>query len=446
MRSRVAWWTGLLLCLACWGACAASAGAVGFGTPVLVAPSGVPALASAPSVAVDASNRTVVAWQSDDGVLARIGPAPGRLRPAQRLGEGYDAHVSISPDGTAAIIWLATPSRARGRRLLFAAIAPPGRRFGRPQLLLSVVANVPTETIVATDGRVVAVWGADVPGREPATSSEIRYAIAGSSDRFGAVHTLARAYYATLDGAEADAAGDVAVAYQTPLRAATNTQVAAAVMAAGASSFSAPQLLSGETMTSLPYSQADEGGVFAGPGGIAVGFNIEATLPWLLRASLLSPSLSFGPALQATAIPNPPPSLTWFTGPVLAVPGRGGVLAAWTVGRDYSATGGPQTGAMEAASLGAGGFGAPVQLAPPATLSQYAEAAATEDLAIVVWGEGFFDRERMEYAMRSEQGAFTTPRQLGADALRQAAVAGAGKRCVVAWISGHRLFLADLTG
>ncbi len=422
-----------------------------FGRAITVASAGVPALSAPPSVAVDAAGSSVVAWNTRTGVLARSVDPSGRLGPTQRLGLGFAPDVSIAPDGEAAVIWQATPRGGHGRRLLLAAVAPPGRRFGSPQQLLSVTANVPDWSIVATDGRVVAAWGQDVPGREPSTGSEIRYAVAAGAARFGSPLTLALADNANLGGAVADAAGDVAVSYQTPPvlgPGPVNAQVAAAVLPAGAREFDVPKVLSADTEQSIPSSEGGADTVFAGPGGVAVGYGVQGTLPWLLRVSMLEPSLVFASAQTVAQVPNPPPSVTTYSGPVVALPAEGGPVAAWTVGREASARPkSPATGSLEvAAGQANGSYSTPEQLSSPSTVSQYPVAAATNDCAILAWGEGPFDRERLVYSVRPFGSSFAVPRTLGTGVLRNAALTGAGAHAVISWIAGHRLLVAELTG
>ncbi len=433
--------------LTLFGHSAAGIAAPRFGRPMIVASGGVPELSGPPSVAVDPAGQIVVAWPAQAGILVRRGSG-GRLGATQNLGIGSGPHVSIAQDGTAAVIWQSSPPGGHGRRLVMAAIAPPGKPFGRPQRLLSVLANVVGQRIVATNSRVVAVWGQDVPGQDSATRSEIRYAIAAANTRFAGARTIAYAYYAALGGAVSDAAGDIAVAYQTPLVIGSQgTQAAAAVLPATSSTFDPSQVLSIGTEHSIPFSSAGSASVFSGPGGVAVSYNVEGTLPWQLQVSTLGNGLSFAEPQLAGEVPNPPPFITWFTGPVVALPSHGGPLVAWTSGRESSAEGSPLTGSLEAVTgQSAGGYSAPRQVSAPSTLSRYPTAAATSDCAILVWGEGAFDRERLVYSVREAAGAIIAPRTLATGVLREAALAGAGSHAVVAWVAGHRIGMAELNG
>jgi hypothetical protein len=331
-----------------------------------------------------------------------------------------------------------------GRSLLLASIARPGRRFGRPQRLLLVKANVPYFSVVATEERIVAVWGQGVPHGQPA----VRYAIAAHGHLFGPDETLGPSYEGSLDGAGTDAAGDVIVSYEAPPVASTeDAHAAAAVLPAGASSFRAPETLASSLVGQHRFAQAEGKGLGDGPGGIAVGLIAGATTTTLMSTTL-GPGLSFSPPVVVGEIPNPSPYLTTYSGPVLALPAKGGPIAAWTVGRWSSAqTELPVTGSLMVSSeQAAGSFSAPVSLSRPATLSQYPVAAATDDTAIVAWGEGEFEREHLVYSVRSAGGSFTSPRGLARRVLRQPAMAGAGTHAVIAWIAGQRLQMAVLSG
>jgi hypothetical protein len=94
--------------------------------------------------------------------VRRGGPS-GHLGRVQQVGEGSSPEVSIAADGTAAVMWEGVARPGHGRSLLLASIAPPGMPFGRPQKLLLVKADVPYFSVVATNERVVALWGQGVP-------------------------------------------------------------------------------------------------------------------------------------------------------------------------------------------------------------------------------------------------------------------------------------------
>jgi hypothetical protein len=431
---------------------APAAGAPSFSAPITVAASGLPQLSAPPAVAVSASGDSVVAWnaqlrgRANFRIDVRRGGPSGHLGRAQQVGEGSSPVVSIAPDGTAAVMWYGYAPHGHERNLLLAAIALRGRPFGRPQKLLLVKADIPHFSVVATDARIVAVWGQGVPHGQPV----VRYAIAAGDHRFGPDKTVGPSYEGFLDGAGADAAGDVIVCYEAPPAASTeNSHMAAAALPAGASSFRAPETLAPSLLAQNgnPYAAPDGSNFGDGPGGIAMGFN-TGTASAALISTTLGPGLSFSPPVLVGKIPEPPHSLTTYRGPALALPSEGGQIAAWTVGRLYSANSqSPVTGSLMVSSERAdGSFSAPISLSRPATLSQYPAAAATDDTAIVAWGEGQFESEHLVYSVRSAGGPFTSPRGLARGVLREPAIAGAGTHAVIAWIAGARLQMADLTG
>ena len=113
--------------------------------------------------------------------------------------------------------------------------------------------------------------------------------------------------------------------------------------------------------------------------------------------------------------------------------------------RSGGAVSSPASGSLEVAGeLAGGSFSTARQLSPPRTVSQYPVAAATTDSAIVAWGVGPFDRERLVYSVRPAGSSFTAPRTLGTGVLRNAALAGVGAHAAIAWIAGRRLLLAEL--
>jgi hypothetical protein len=428
-----------------------AAGASSFSAPTTVAASGLPELSAHPSVAVNASGESVVAWNAQLRGRAKFlidvrrGEPSGHLGPVQQVGEGASPEVSIAANGTAAVMW-SGGRPGHDRELLVASIAAPGRPFGRPQKLLLAKATVPGFSIVATDERVVALWGqSPLHGQ-----SAVRYAIAAGGRRFGPAHTVGPSFDGFLDGAGADAGGDVIACYDAPPPASTdNSRMAAAALPAGASSFRGPETLAPSLVAQNgnPYAEPDGANFGDGPGGIAMGFN-SGTASDALISTTLGPGLSFSPPVPVGKIPQRPDGLTTSSGPALALPSEGGQIAAWTVGRSSSGdTESSVTGSLMVSSEQAdGSFSAPVSLSRPPTLSQYPVAAATDDTAIVAWGEGQAESEHLVYSVRAAGRSFTLPRRLARGVLRQATIAGAGKHAVIAWITGDRLQMARLTG
>jgi hypothetical protein len=397
----------------------------------------------------------VVAWNAQirGHVYLRIdvrrGGPSGHLGGVQSLGEGDSPEASIAPDGTAVVMWDGVARPGHGRRLLLASIAPPGMPFGRPQTLLLVKANVPNFSVVATDERIVAVWGQGIPHGQPA----VRYATAAGNHLFGPDETVGPSFDEALDGAGADAAGDLIVTYDAGSpRSSEAPHAAMAVMPVGASSFRAPETLLPSPLDENLYTQ-DGTSLGDGPGGIAVGLETgDETNSNPLKSNLFSatlgPGLSFLAPVAVGTVLDPAPYLTTHTDPVFALPEDGGQAAAWVVGRILSAdTESPATGSLMVSSEQPDGvFSAPVPLSLPSTISQYPVAAATDDTAIIAWGEGEFDKEHLVYSLRSAGDSFTAPRGLSRGVLRQPSVAGAGEHAAIAWIAGTRLQMAVLTG
>ena len=418
-----------------------------FGRVRTVAAHGLPTLSGPPSVAVGPSGEWAIAWIGAAGryggrLLVRRGSSPSRLNRNEALARGglSDAEVAVAPDGTTAVVWQRLAPRG-GRRYVLAAVARRGRGFGRPQKLVSVKAIVAGQHVVAVGGRVVVAWGQGVPGG----GHEIRYAIAGSRGRFAATRTLARAYIVADSDIAADEKGNVVVGYRTPLSAKANAQLAAAVLPRQARRFNASQIVSADTQRSFPDSEADGAQLFSGPGGVAAGYGVQGVLPWRLQVARLGPDLTFGPPRTVGEVGNPPPNNAGFTGPVVALPAQGPLLAAWSpfeTGCGECET--PVNGELDATLQQPDGtFTAPFRITNK--VAQYPIAAATTRTAILVWGEGAFDDERLRYALHLEDGSFTPPRTLANHVLRDAAISGAGTRAVVAWISRHALRAAWLT-
>src|SRR5690349_11625265 len=101
---------------------------------------------SPPALAVDEAGRTLVAWSD---IRGRVHVRRGATGPSQVVStkrHAFDASLALASDGSAAVLW--TRFGEHGRRTVEVAVAGPGGRFGRPQQLVSVVANVIAETVV----------------------------------------------------------------------------------------------------------------------------------------------------------------------------------------------------------------------------------------------------------------------------------------------------------
>jgi hypothetical protein len=263
-------------------------------------------------------------------------------------------------------------------------------------------------------------------------------------------HRFSPAAISSLNDVAADAGGDVVIAYSTRLSqpsggAPVNGQLATVVMPRAGTTFGAPQLISQDTATALPGSESLAARLYSGPGGLAAGFAVEGVLPWLLRVATLQPNLAFGAPVTAGTVDNQTGN-HGFVGPAVALPATGQTVAAWA---PYDTGCGeceaPKTGELDVAARNPdGSFATPRKLSR--TVSGYVQAAATDDLAIIAWGEGRFDQERLRYTLHTRAGAYSTPRTLDHHVLRDPALAGAGRHAVIAWISGHAIRATTMTG
>ena len=343
-----------------------------------------------PAVALDAQGNALIAWRGQDGRV-RVRAGARAVRAASR-GTAYQPEVALAPDGTAATLYVRYLKR--GRRLL-EPVAPPGQAFGRPQRLVSVVANVTAWHLFAAGDRFVAVWWQGVPGHDHA----IRYAISEIS-RFGPVQTLAQVDGNGSVSAAVDAGGSVLATWGGAV--AEEGRVLAAVLAPGAPAFAAPQAVPDSRYS---YSQA-----FGGPAGLAVGYGIAR-------------ELRFAPVGEAarvvTTLKEDKRGTSDFLGPVFALRTPGATVAAWARMRAFAnqESEEPVGGSVDAAAEQAdGSFSAPTRLTAPGEFPiGIVRAAATPSTAIVLWPTGRFKRQRLRYSAeprtRADAGARRQPRR-----------------------------------
>jgi hypothetical protein len=387
-----------------------------------------------PAVAVDESGRTLVAWSERGRILVRRGAA-GATQVVSRARYALDPAVALAADGSSAVLW--TRFGKHGRRTLEAATAPPDGRFGRPQRLVSVVANVIAEQVLASGGRFAAVWWQGVPGHDHA----VRYAVTDKG-RFGALRTLARVDGNGTVSAAASPGGEVVASWLTPYTADAGSQAAAAVLAPGADRFGPAQVVSADTERSMPGSSADPRS-FAGPGGVALGYVVSGELPWQLRVATPGADGRFV-ARTVTTVDQNEAGTRSVDGPLLARPAAGAAVAAWSVtraagGEDEDAVDGRVDAAVEQPD---GTFSAPVHLTPAGEFPSWSvAAAATRTAAVVVWPTGPYDRERLRYAAGAP---FGPARTLATGAVRGVTLASAGDRAVAAWLARRTIRIAEL--
>jgi len=393
-----------------------------------VVSAGIVAGGWSPSVAVNRRGETVVAWpraccawrahaadlaQLSTAIVVRRAGTDGHFGPIEvvQRGDASISRVVIGPDGTVAAMW-----HRCGRdvcNLLQVRVARRGHALGPVQTL----SRDPTASgvrLLAVSGRLVAVWEELNEGPRSVT---VRYAVAGTSGRFGKVRVLAAAAR-DLSGAIATAVGDVTIAYGT-----ADGRGAIATLARAANGFAPPTLLTGDCLSGSRLAN--------GAGGtIAICSSWEGRTETLEVARRTTTGL-FGPA-RAVALPDLG-ARDIQVERVVAVP-RGGVVLAWTFMDLGDAMGGFASSALDiAVEKSDGTFGAPVRLAEPAARAQRLAAGATRDTAVLSWVDG--RAQRLRYVVRRAGQAVTTPRTLAEDVTDGPAIAAAGDRAVLAWVS-----------
>ena len=433
---------------------AAGASHATFGSPQAIAVRPYPGGTLA--TAIDPAGNSIVAWEGASGIEVIRGDAAGRFGAPQLVARGAPSMIDLSmaPDGSAAIAWGASISQPQG-----VATAAPGARFGAPQ-------HSRATAIVATDGRVIAVWDRGVTRGH----GQISYAIAPEGGRLGAPRTLPAPTPALLPSLFArpalalDAHGNVVMDYLTApsVSPPANSQLVGAAMASRASAFGDPAIVSGplrrgenvELPSALPGTA-----LFSGPGGAAGSF-IQGT-PTAWNMDVIAAGTAFGPPLRAgsLAIPTQSGETLTIAGPVVALPRTGGELTAWTrVPTAAEAGPPPSKGDVYAAVAPAAGapFGATKALAAPSQWPRDLLAGATNDLAIVLWtqlsGAPGYDHEQLDYVLHDAAG-FTATRTLSSNALAPqtfspdpVALATAGDHAIAAWGAGKEVEVALLRG
>ena len=369
-----------------------------------------------PAVAVNEGGKTLVAWMGERTrggarVIVRRGANGAKQvlsgRPA---GEPVAA---LGPDGSAAVMW--SRDGEHGRRFLEVAVAPPGGRFGRPQRLVSVVANISAWNVMAAGGRFVAVWWQGVPGHDHA----IRYAKTNGA-RFGALQTLAAVNDCCTVSSAADGAGNVVATWTTP----DDGQAAAAALAPGTERFGPVQPVSADTRFLPWYPRA-----FGGPGGAAVAYGRT-----LVR---LGADGRFGTPVEAAGEDG----RSELTTSVTALPQGNQPVLAWSLTRTRNAEDETVVGGrVDATPQQADG-----SLSEPVALSRNADypdggltGVATRTAAVLLWAHGL----RLRYVVHTGQG-FAPARTLSI-ATDAVVMAAAGDHAVAAWLTGRRLRVARL--
>jgi hypothetical protein len=417
----------------------ASAHASGFGRARTVS-SPVKEILHPPSVAVNASGRTAVAWvefgKQGSRVHVRRGRITGKLGPAQTLSRTrtrpvYEVNAAIGADGTTTAIWLA--GGVRGNRLLQVALARPGRRFGKAQTLVRVRANIGAGSVtVGPTGQVLAVWAQGVP---ETGGHEVRYALSRRNEAFGRPRSLAPTSLSSTVSVAAGADGAVFVTWATPIGQ-RNQQAAVAVLPAGATELGPPQAVSGLVgVEATPNAEAEAPTLFAGGGRVALSYGVGGVQPNLLQVASATLDGHFGSPRTAGSVDV---SNGAYKGPFVALPAAAPTVAVWSVSRVDN----PESERLIASDVEAaaqrpdGSFESATRLSTPGALGQAPAAAEAGNTALAVWGEGPYSRLRLRYSSRTPSGPFTPAAALAHGfSYREPVLASAGRYAAAAWIA-----------
>lgn len=416
----------------------------GLGAPRPISPPGVVVNQSA--VAVGGARMAVLmaaapaTRERPHSLQARVGTAT-RLGPLQRLaGGGIESlQVAVGGDGTAVAAWTA---RLPGpKRVLRAAVAAPGHRFGRAQTLSQARALALGGLGVSAIGRAVVAWSLDTSGRP------MQVAVARARGRFGRAQTLGHCQ--DWPAVTVAPNGTVVVAWMEPssLVAAPSTyRVLAVTLARDAARFTAPTELA--TIPSGPGSSSTL--VFgpkaaSGPGGAAISWRqvpgSEGRLVSHPSVASLNSDDSFAPAV---ALPTAPYGAGLGGDPAhlaLALPVGGSTVALWHEVRTHGNT--VTSFAVKTSLRPRGGaFSPATRLSAPGWLTGLPQAGALRDRTVAAWGE--YGRRghhpRIRVAVRRVRRAWTTLPALPAPGLDagSVAVAAASHYAIVSWLQVRR--------
>lgn len=393
-----------------------------------------------PQVAVDGHGRTVVAWERlTKGrfmLEARLGGSPLTLRRAQVLTRNSDGpRVAIGDDGSAAVMW--TEFGDHGSRSLRVAVARPGHRFGRGQLLDHRTANVATVGLaIQPNGRVVAVWR-----RKGAL---LGYALASRGKPFRAAHDLTNFSQLSEPSVVLDRRdGAVVVAYGTPLSPAppTNPQAGVRTIKPAEPAFSAPTVLTGVTGSATgPLDEAHPVAV-SGPAGTGVAYSIIGrTFGLFLARRAADGSWPTRERIAPTgAVPD-----VFAQNLQATLPAGGSAVAAWSVVTEAPGGLGAVVSSQAVTSIAqpAAPFGPPQALTP-------AGATFSPPELVSAGGEAFVASARKDgpvLVARRPAGAaaFARPAALTDKGDGDVVLAAGGSRVVAGYQQGDRLMLRVL--
>ncbi|MEA2155419.1 MAG: hypothetical protein QOE11_1559 [Solirubrobacteraceae bacterium] len=275
-------------------------------------------------------------------LFARLG-AGRNLGPVRRLEAPrsggrevtvFDSRIAVSADGGTVAAWVAR-GRVAGHDDLRVAIAPRGRGFGSARTLVRVpsrlgfVPDVAVDGVVAgSHGRAVILWTTERP-----SSILLRAAVRTRGGGFGRPQTLGPLAFGASSAPALALAPSGTVVAAGMQRGADHSSVRAATLRPGARRFGALRRISGD-------EDADDVGVFGGPGGAGVSWSDDRRASGALlglRIARLRRDGTLAPR-QTLALVEPGARALEVDGLQLGFP-LAGPVAAWQVFRDISEAG-----------------------------------------------------------------------------------------------------------
>ena len=361
--------------------------------------------------------------------MAAVGDAPDRLGPARVVpgaAEADGVETATARDGTIVACFGGRPPGAQPA--IDCRTAPPGHGFGAPQVVARRNAGL-NDVTVRSDGSVIVAFSRDAARRR----RRLLWRSAPLRRPFGPVHTLATADQGAGVSLGSAPDGTVVAAWSkaTTQEFEPRTPVLR-MLAPGAPDFGAPVRFSRDRSLSGGVSvDADESGLVLRYYTRPAPEEIDA--PW---AVLRRPDGSF-----AAAVPIPTPAAEGFAFRAGSVvfDADGTPTAVGETWREADT----DCGDVDFGRIAAGPLDGS---APPATLSHEGQIAIDPSGArladgslLAVWedaadGNG---HTRLEYAVRPAGGSFGDGRALPLLAARDYAIASAGGRALVAWVTGE---------
>lgn len=343
----------------------------------------------------------------------------------------FSSRVAVSSDNMAVAAWVAR-GREAGRDQLRVAIAPRGRGF-RPARTLARVRGrngyVPeikvTGLVASPHGRVVVAWSLDRPG-SPSMHAAVR-----TRGRFGTPQRLGTIGFASSAPPSLALAPSGAVVAAWLLRGSDErSSVRAATLRPRARRFGAARLISGA-------DDADDVGLFAGPGGAAVTWSNGRPAPGHLMPLRMARLRRDGAlaAPQTFALVEPGPQALEVDGLQLGFP-LAGPVAAWQVFHDISEAGDGaknQTRIDTMIGRGSNVFHAPQTRTSPGAQTGLPVVAALADRMLLAWRERVgTDTWHLRLAVHPSGGDWG-PTRTFADIDGAIAIAASRRSALVLW-------------